>query len=119
MLEEFKKNLASIKILVTLLIIAVGIYVFQIFWQFLANFSDILIILISAWIVSFILIPFVTALKETFRMSKVIAAFIVYAVFFALIAVLLQSFIPTVYSQVQELVTVLPKDLAHAPVFMH
>ncbi|HSW96713.1 MAG TPA: AI-2E family transporter [Candidatus Saccharimonadales bacterium] len=119
MLPEIKKNLTSFKILVTLLIITVGIYLFQIFSQVLANFSDVIIILICSWLLSFVLSPFVNALTITLRISKIISAFIVYAVFFALIAVIIQSFIPTVYQQIQQLVQILPKYINAAPPFMH
>ncbi|HSX09261.1 MAG TPA: AI-2E family transporter, partial [Candidatus Saccharimonadales bacterium] len=119
MLPEIKKNLTSFKILVMLLIITVGIYLFQIFSQVLANFSDVIIILICSWLLSFVLSPFVNALTITLRISKIISAFIVYAVFFALIAVIIQSFIPTVYQQIQQLVQILPKYINAAPPFMH
>lgn len=118
MLEDIKKNYFSLQILIILLIIAVGIYIFQIAWQFLANFSDILIILISAWLVSFILAPFVKALVTLFKLSKILAAFIVYVIFFALIAVTVQLFIPTVYAQIQQLVQVLPNYMNASPPFM-
>jgi predicted PurR-regulated permease PerM len=119
MFDELKKNFGSIRILVTLLIIAVGIYLFQIFWQVIANFSDVLVILICAWLLSFILAPFVNALTITLKISKVIAAFAIYTIFFAIIAVTIQSFIPTVYAQIQELVRILPKYINASPPFLH
>lgn len=118
MLNEVKKNLTSFKILTTLLIIAVGIYLYQIFSQFLANFSDVIIILICSWLVSFVLAPFVNALTVTLKLSKIVAAFVVYAIFFALLAVIIQSFIPTVYQQIQQLVLILPKYIKVAPPFL-
>src|SRR5258708_7818142 len=101
-----------------LLIIAVGIYLFQIFWQVIANFSDILVILICAWLLSFILAPFVNTLRSRLKISKIIAAFVVYTIFFALIAVIIQSFIPTVYGQTQQLVHILPQYINSSPPFL-
>lgn len=102
-----------------LLIITVSIYLFQIFSQVIASFSDVIIILICSWLLSFVLSPFVNALTVTLKISKLIAAFIVYVIFFALIAVLIQSFIPTVYDQIQQLVQILPRYIDAAPPFMH
>jgi len=118
MLDEVKKNFLSAKILISLLIIAVSIYLFQILWQILGNFSDIFVILLCAWLVSFILAPFVNALKVTMRIPKLIAACIVYTVFFIFIAVIVYTFIPTVYDQIQQLITILPRYVNNAPLYM-
>lgn len=119
MLEEIKKQITSVKILVALLIIAVGSYVFQLLWGILYSFSDVIIILISAWVVSFLLEPFVTSQNRALRIPKVIAASIVYLLFFGFIAAVIFLFVPVVTSQVKSLTIVLPRDIASAPPFVH
>ncbi|MBI2026044.1 MAG: hypothetical protein HYT06_01540, partial [Candidatus Levybacteria bacterium] len=63
MFESFKKQYISFRILIFLLIIAVSIYLFQIFWQFLSLFSDILVMIILAWLLSFVLEPLVNLIS--------------------------------------------------------
>ncbi len=108
MLDEIKKQFTSIQILVTLLIIAVGAYVFQLAWQFLGKFSDIFVMLISAWLISFILEPSVDKILTWTKMRKAYAALIVYVLFMALLGVIIFQFIPLISTQVQNLVEVLP-----------
>lgn len=118
MLDEIKKHAASIQLLVTLLIIAVSIYLFEIAWQILGNFSDIFIILISAWVLSFILEPFVERTKNLLTLSKVMAAFLVYILFFGLIVAIIFLFIPVVSNQIQNLIEILPRYLSTSPLFL-
>ena len=119
MLEELKKQFTSLQILITLLIIAVGIYVFQNIWQVLGNFSDIFVMLISAWLISFILEPWVDAIIQRTKMKKVAAALIVYTLFLALLGAIVFIFIPIVSIQVKNLVVVLPKYFASYPGFIN
>src|ERR1700690_480316 len=99
MLEDLKKQSVLMTIFLTLGSIALGIYVFQIFWGILGFFSDVLIILFSAWILSFILGPAVERLQKLFKVPRVAAAIFVYVVFFAAFASIISAFIPTVTSQ--------------------
>lgn len=109
MLDELKKQSVLLKAFLLLGSIALGVYLFQIFWGVLAFFSDVLIILFSAWILSFILGPAVDALVGKAKMPKLVAATIVYLLFFALFAFAITAFIPVVTSQYFALVKVLPK----------
>ena len=109
MLDELKKQSTLVTIFLVLASAALGVYVFQVFWNVLGFFSDVLIILFSAWILSFILGPAVEFLSQKLRMSKLIAAAIVYLVFFALFAFAIFNFIPVVTSQYFAFVKVLPK----------
>ncbi len=109
MLEEFKKQSTLLKTFLILASIALGIYLFQMLWGVLGFFSDVLIILFSAWIVSFILGPAVGFLEKRLKMPKIVAALVVYVLFFALFAVAIINFIPVVTSQYFALVKVLPK----------
>jgi|SRR5579872_328007 len=109
MLDELKKQSVILQIFLILGSIALGIYLFQILWGVLGYFSDVLVILFSAWILSFILGPSVDFLTNRARLPKLIAAAIVYLLFFALLAVAVINFIPVVMSQYFALVKVLPK----------
>lgn len=118
MLEELKKQFTSVQILVTLLIVAVGIYIFQAIWQVLGNFSDILVMLISAWLLSFILEPVVDTTTR-FLKSKVYGALLVYLLFLALLGVTMFFFVPQISAQMQALFVVLPKYLSSFPAVVH
>ena len=116
MFGQFKKN--STGILTVLLIIAVGIYLFQILWSVLGNFSDIFVILICSWLLSFILEPLVEFLTKFTRVPKAISALLIYVLFFAISGVTVFLFIPIVSAQLQGLFIILPKYLAHYPPYL-
>jgi len=116
--DQIKKQFASVNILITLLIVAVGMYVFQIGWQVIQVFSDIIVILVSAWLISFILEPFVEALTVGVKIARIVAAAFVYIIFFALVALLIFLFIPIISTQMQSLFTTLPKYLNASPLFI-
>jgi len=118
MLEELKKQFTSVQILVTLLIIAVGVYIFQAVWQVLGNFSDILVMLISAWLLSFILEPAVETTTR-FIKPKVYAALVVYLLFLALLGITIFLFVPQISAQTQALFIALPKYLSSYPAVVH
>ncbi len=115
MLESFKKQYTSFRILIILLIIAVSIYLFQIFWQALSAFSDILVMLILAWLLSFVLEPLVNLISKVTKLSKLISALIVYIFFGVLIAAGIFLFIPIVVLQFQSLSKVIPGFLDQYP----
>lgn len=119
MLDELKKQFTSVQILITLLIVAVGIYVLSIVWQFLGNFSDILVILLSAWLLSFILEPIVYNLSRITKMYKVASALVVYMLFLGLVSATVFLFIPIVTTQLQNLFLILPKYLSSYPEFIN
>lgn len=115
MLEDFKKELTSFRLLATLLTIAVSIYLAQIFWQFLGNFSDVIVIVVIAWLLSFILEPLVDLIERITKLPKVISAVIVYAFFAILFSVMIFIFIPIVVQQFQTLSKIIPKYLSSYP----
>ncbi len=118
MLDEIKKPFTS-QLLITLLILAVGLYLFQIAWQFLANFSDVIIILVSAWILGFILEPLVERTSKLIHTTKPVAAFIVYGLFLGLIAAAIFIFIPQVTVQIERLLPILPRYFTNSPQFIN
>ena len=118
MLEEFKKELTSFRLLAILLTIAVGLYLFQIAWQLVGNFSDVIAILICAWLLSFILEPPSYKLSRITKLPIVWAALIVYVIIAVILTVATVIFIPTVISQFYVLSTLLPGYLSAVPKFI-
>lgn len=118
MLEDFKKELTSFRLLATLLTIAVSIYLLQVFWTVIQNFFDIIIILVVAWLLSFILEPLVEKIKSVTKFSKPVSALIVYLFFGILFSVMIFIFIPAVSSQYQSLSKMIPQFLAPYPMFI-
>ncbi len=115
MIDEFKKELTSFRLLATLLTIAVGIYLIQVFWQALGNFSDVIVIVVIAWLLSFILEPAAYKISKLAKLSMVWSALIVYVIITAIFALAALIFIPTVISQLQTLSTIAPLYLSFLP----
>lgn len=115
MLEEIKKEFTPLKLLVILLTIAVSIYLLQILWQFLGNFSDIIIILVFAWLLSFILEPLVDLISKFSKLPKVWSALTVYIFFGILFSVMVFIFIPLVITQFESLSKIVPTYLVSYP----
>lgn len=118
MLNDFKKELTSFKLLVILLIIAVSIYLLQIAWQILGNFSDIFVIVIIAWLLSFIIEPIVGALSKFLKVPKVLSALLVYIFFLALFSIAIFILLPLVIKEFQTLSVLAPRYLASYPSFI-
>lgn len=118
MLEDFKKELTSFRLLAILLTIAVSIYLVQTSWMVIQNFFDIIIILVVAWLLSFILEPLVEKIKSLTKLSKPVSALIVYLFFGILFSVMIFIFIPIVTSQYQSLSKIIPQFLSPYPMFI-
>lgn len=118
MLEEIRKEFTPFKLLVVLLTIAVSIYLLQILWQFLGNFSDIIIILIFAWLLSFILEPLVDLVSRFSKLPKVWSALSVYIFFALLFSVMIFIFIPLVVTQFESLSKIIPVYFISYPKFV-
>lgn len=119
MLDGLKKQSTLISIFLILSSTAIALYLFQTVWNGLAFFSDALIILLTAWILSFILEPAVLGLKKLTRMPKLASAVIIYLLFFALFAFVVSSYIPVVMSQYFALLKVLPKYQESFPYYVN
>ena len=118
MLEDIKKEFTSLKLLSVLLTIAVSIYLLQFAWQFLGNFSDVIIVLILSWLLSFILEPTVERTSKFFKLSRTISALLIYVLVTALIGVTIFLLIPTVSYQLDALAKIVPHYLDTAPKFV-
>src|ERR1035437_1078608 len=117
MFEEIKKEFTLFKLLVFLLTVAVSIYLLGIFWQFLGNFYDVIVIAVIAWLLSFIIEPVVEIISKYTKLAKIWSALLVYIVFAALFTAGIFLLLPVVVSQFQSLSVVIPKSLTAFPSF--
>ena len=99
MLDEIKRELSSLKLLTILLTFAVGIYLLQFLLEFLRNFSDIILILVFGWLVSFILEPFVDIFTNYLKIPRVISTALVFVLAAILLILTFAIFIPDIISQ--------------------
>jgi predicted PurR-regulated permease PerM len=118
MIEEIKKEFTPFKFLVFLLIIAVSMYLLQAFSTVIAGFSDIIFVVILAWLLSFILEPIVTLTVNFLKIAKIWAALMVYLFLGAIIAIMIFILAPLVSSQFQTLSTIVPQYFASFPQFV-
>src|SRR5579862_5990435 len=118
MIEEIKKEFSLFKLLVLLLTIAVSIYLLQILWQFLGNFSDVIVIMVMAWLLSFILEPLVRTLQNYLRFSKVGAAIVVYLFFAIIFSIIIFIVFPIVATELQSLTKIVPQYFSGFPSFV-
>lgn len=117
MLKQLQKEVTLMRILLVLLIITFGWNVIQVAWQILSNFSDIIIILIFAWLLSFILEPLVERINNWTRLPTVWSTLVTYLLITLLFIAIILLFIPAVTSQIQTFSRILPQYLDSTPPF--
>jgi len=116
MFEELKKGF-SLKLLVVFSTIAVGIYLGRIGLEILGQFSDIIIILIASWLLSFILEPSVIRISKITRLSKLYSTAITYLLLAGLFTASIFILIPIVTAQIKSFSSDLPRLLESSPIF--
>lgn len=115
MLDEIRKNYSLVRILIILLIIAVGSYVLSLGWVLLSKFLDLFIVLLSAWLLMFILEPAVEKIQNLLKVSKLVATTLTYSLISILLVIISISYVPLVTSQILTLTNILPEYLKTAP----
>lgn len=115
MFDELKKDLSSLKLLTVLITFAVSIYLLQFLFDFLRNFSDIILILFFGWLVSFILEPFVDIFTNYLKIPRAVSAILVFLLSGVLIVLTFVLFIPDIISQFKALEKVIPTFLNSSP----
>lgn len=115
MLDEFKKDLSSLKLLIAMATIAVGLYLFEFVLGVLRNFSDIILILFFGWLVSFILEPFVDIFTNYLKIPRIVSTIIVFVLAAILIALTFILFIPDIAVQLKTLERLIPTLMENAP----
>lgn len=118
MIDEIKKELTSYRLLAVLLTVAVFIYLSQIFIGVIGHFSDIILIFISAWVLSFILDPVADKISKLTGLSLLISAFLVYLILASLFSIGVAIFIPIVSFQLETLSRLVPEYMESAPRFL-
>jgi predicted PurR-regulated permease PerM len=118
MFKEIQKDNTLVRILIILLIVTLLTYLFNVFWQFINVFSDIIGIVVISWLVSFVLEPIVDKISSITNLSKKVATAITYVLLFAAIIVIGVIFVPLINSQIQTLSKSLPLFLASSPKFI-
>ncbi|EKD52578.1 MAG: hypothetical protein ACD_61C00301G0001 [uncultured bacterium] len=111
MQDEVKKNYDLVRILLFLLIIAVGSYVLGLIWAVLGRFTDIIVIVLVSWLVSFLLDPVVDLIQKYFRFSKIISTTVAYILLSVFIVTIGFVYIPLITTQILALVSLLPEYL--------
>ncbi len=116
MLDEIRKNYSLARILIILLIIAVGSYVLSLAWVLVfSKFLDLFVILLLAWLLSFTLLPIVARVQKLLKSSKLIATVITYILISVLLIFVSINYFPLVVSQFLNLTNILPQYLKTAP----
>ena len=118
MFEEIKKELTSIKFLSGALTLAVVLYLIGFFWQILNGFSDIIIILLFSWLLSFVLEPTVHKISRITKFSLATSALITYLLVLTALILVVFLFIPVVAGQFEMLSVIIPNYLESSPSFL-
>lgn len=116
--NDLKSNNTLLRILLILGIITLSIYLFNIAWQFIGNFSDLILIFVASWILSFVLEPLADSTTRTIKLPKPFATLLVYILVTIIFASIVFLLIPQVTYQTQILLGILPSYLEHAPPFI-
>lgn len=115
--DEIRENYSLVRILIILLIIAVGSYVLSLAWVVISQFLNLFLILLLAWLLSFILEPIVDKIQGL-KISKLIAAIITYTLIFALLVAVTIGYIPLVTSQIPKVTNFISHNLQSAPPYV-
>ncbi len=118
MLDEIKKNHSLVRVLIILLIFAVGGYVVSLAWIVISQFLDLFVILLSAWLLSFILEPIVEKMEGLLKISKLVSTIITYMLISALLVAITIGYIPLATSQISTITNSLHLYLQSAPSFI-
>lgn len=115
-MDEIRKNYSLVRILIILLIIAVGSYVVSLAWtSVISKFLDLFAVLLSAWLLSFALIPVAGRIQKLLKSSKLIATIITYILILIILSLVSIVYFPIVISQSLSLTGIFPQYLKTAP----
>jgi len=118
MFKELRRNASLIQILLVLLIVLSGSYVFQMIWGIFREFSNIITIVLISWLVSFLLDPIVELIQKYTKTTKILATAFSYILLTILIVTVGFVYIPLISSQIILLVNVAPILFSKLPVFI-
>ncbi|MGH2486357.1 MAG: AI-2E family transporter, partial [Ktedonobacterales bacterium] len=92
----------SLRILIALVIIALGMYVIGTVWSVLVVFGGVILLFLLAWIVSFVLEPVAAFLRRR-GMSRIIAVSLVYTALLIVVSGAIVLAVPSFGGQIQQL----------------
>ena len=92
----------SLRLLVTLVVIALAYYLFTIIWSTLVLFGDIILLFLLSWIIAFILDP-VSQLLQRYRIPRIAAVAIIYFALLIAVSGGIVLAIPAIESQIKTL----------------
>ncbi len=118
MFKELQKDVSLVRILIVLAITTIAYHLLQIVWQVLGDFSDIILMLIFSWILSFVLEPIVDNIQKTIKVPKIIATLFTYTLLFVFLSLAILLFIPVVSAQIETLNEILSIYIAYTPPFI-
>ncbi len=119
MINEARKNQKLIKVLLVLMIAAVGSYVLGLAFSFLAQFKNVIAIILVSWLLSFLLDPIVDRIQKYFKLSKILSTSITYLLLTVCIVAIGFIYIPLVSAQIAVLVGNISSYLDSAPVIVN
>jgi predicted PurR-regulated permease PerM len=115
MVEELKRDFFSVRLLIILLTLAVGIYLLNFVFDFLRTFSDIIWIIILGWLVSFIMEPFVDFFDKKLKLPRSLSAVIVFSLAAIFLFIAFMFFIPDIVAQFNSLQRLIPDIINSFP----
>jgi len=119
MFNSVKKNYDLVQVLLVLLIISVGSYVLTLSWSVISQFADIITIILTSWLMSFLLDPLVDMIQKYLKLSKVIATSITYLLLSIFIVTIGIVYIPLVTNQILILINIVPAYLSTVPLILN
>ncbi|MDO8657179.1 MAG: AI-2E family transporter, partial [Candidatus Levybacteria bacterium] len=115
-MDEIRRNYSLVRVLIILLIIAVGSYVLSLAWNLVfSKFLDLFVILLLSWLLSFTLFPVVVRIQKLLKSSKLIATIITYILISIILILVSIVYFPLVASQILSLTIILPQYLKTSP----
>ena len=102
----------SVRALVIVLLVIASLYLAGLIWQIAAQFSDIILLFVLAWVVAFILEPFVDGLQRQAYLPRPIAVAVAYLGMLIVGATATIWIVPALSRQMTQLASELPAYLA-------
>lgn len=108
------KSFPELRLLTIVLLLIAGGYLLGMVWGVVAYFSDLLLLLFLAWLLSFILEPLIVKLCGL-SLSRAISSLVVYAGLALFLLIVGFLIIPSVLSQLTTLALLLPSYFSNSP----
>lgn len=111
MLKDLKEDIFLFKLLALIVSIVGGVYILQLVWGIVSYFSDIILYLVLAWVLSFVLEPLAERIMKL-GVSRTLSAVFIYIVLAFGIVTFLVLLLPIVASQLTTITENLPQYLS-------